>query len=458
MKNNFKKIIIWISASVITLGALIAVLVVKFTNPFKPAFYAYSSYTDQQTKNQIQKKYTYKEFGSYEEFEYAIGNNKAIAGITSDYSIINLINEGKIAPISKDLAEILGKPIDNLWNYFTDVTNEQMLAYDNLLTIDEVEYAAKYGYPENYDFKFRDFVVPYFINDRVIAFDTKKVLGHTYQAGEEINPLKISSNADLSECLKILKEKNNSIKIQWTKNPIENVVYGSSYLSNGQYNGLDSFSTQINSSNYMEWIDNFATMVQVSTGGSISNNGVNIFDSDSDIILNNLINPSSKIDVAILYNGDALDAYYGHDNFSAIDDGDRLRILRSQNNIRILDAFVVSSSISHEKRKELLSFFNQYMFNNMFVTKSELDAMNPETIYEQDGIMRIFDYVNYTPTAKGAFEYIRENYFILDPVTGKKDDVAIDIFNVVSGKAIMPVKQQLLSDLTLEFQKKLNGK
>ena len=205
-------------------------------------------------------------------------------------------------------------------------------------------------------------------------------------------------------------------------------------------------------------------MIFEGTGASISNIKRNLFDSDSDIILNNLINPTSKIDAAFIYNGDALDAYYGHDNFSAITDGDRLRIIRTKYTVRILDCFVISSSIDDNEQKKLLEYFNDIIFKDIFVTEEELNKSNPETIYQDNVILRIFDYVNYTPTAKSAYDYIYKNYFY-DEETQTYDEIARSIFQVSSTneqlgiyvKNLSPIDKETLSKLTLAFQKKLNG-
>lgn len=476
-KINFnKKIVVLIAVGIITLGISIFIICIKLSNPYKPAFYVYSSYVDKQTVKNIDKKYSLKEYQDANAFDYAISNQKAIAGITSDYLIINLIKEGKISPISKEIKEIneLEFEIDS---YFSDETQDQMKKYDygfegykGLINDEETQKMLQEKYPEygNYKFKMSDFIVPYFINDRVYAFDSKKILNQTFAPGTNINPLNFNTKNINNQCIpeaetteevleKIIKSsKSPNVVIQWIKNEIENSVIGSEWN-----NGV--FSTSITEENYKNLVNNFSNIVKKGTGHSISDNKANIFESDSDVILNNLINPSSRIKAAVLYNGDALDAYYGNDNFSDIEDGDRLRIIRTKNNVRILDAFVVSSDVSSNQRKDLLNFFNQQLFNNMFKSKKDLEKENEilkkdnKSIFETNGIMRIFDYVNYTPAAKGAFEFIVESdYFKTED--GNVDKVALNIFTVgKNGTPIAPVDKQTFSKLSNFFQKKLNG-
>ena len=456
MKNKLNKIIV-ITISTVSILFIILIITIKSIFVFKPSFYSYSSYVDEKTMNKINKNYTYKEYGTISEFEYAFGNNKAIAGITSDYLIISLIKEGKISPISKKLIKM--NDLKNPWeSYFTDTTVEQMKLFDQYIdqkTQDMLNQKYK-EYGGNYTFKFSDFVVPYFINDKVIAYDTTKILN---QKNTNNNPLGFDKVPTLEETLNKIHQKSKDFKIQWTKNERENIVMGST-----KDDPQSNWDTTINQDNYLTWLDKFTQIVEKGTGAKISDIKRNLFDADSDIILNNLINPTSKIDVAYIYNGDALDAYFGNDNFKDIEDGDRLRIVRTKYTTRILDCFIVSSSISENETDKLLKKFNASLFRGMFWTEKQIEEKNEElksknqTIYEEDGILRIFDYVNYTPACKGAYEYIYNNYF-------EDDEIAKEIYEVSENdekngmfvKNIGPIDKEIVSQMALAFQKKLNG-
>lgn len=456
------KKITWIIISVIIgLCSLVAIISLKLINPFKPSFYTYSSYADQKTINEISKKYSYKEYGSAKDFEYSLENNKAIAGVASDYSIISLINDGKIAPISKTIKKIKNIDEGKNWDvYFSDQSIEQMNFFDSYLKQEKLLNLYKdYGYTK---FKFSDFVVPYFINDKLLAVDTNKLLGIKDTEKDFLGfGNKIPT---LEEALLKIQEKalDKNVKIQWTKNERENTIYGST-TNNPKF---DDWSTQITDENYEEWINNFASIVEKGTGATISNIKRNLFETDSDVILNNLINPTSNISVASIYNGDALDAYFGHDNFQSVIDGDRVRIIRTKYTIRILDCFVVSSSVNQNDLEQILKDFDETLFNGMFLSEEDIEnkANEIEDIYSLNGIMRIFDYVNYTPAAKGPYHYIFNNYFLNDD--GTQDELARDIYQVASTnlseptifvKNLAPTDKQTLSKLTQLFQQKLNG-
>lgn len=451
---NFK--LFWIIiAFVFSVGLVIIVVVFKFIYTFQPSFYSYSSYVDPQTVKQINKKYTYKEYASANEFEFAMENNKAIAGIGSDYSIISLINQGKIAPIRKEMEKFLN-PNKGWEDYWTLGAQQQMKEYDEYLNQSFLQ--KQFNDPYYKEFKFSDFVVPYFINDKVIALDTKKIWNKIDMTQEDvIKELKLDSQntPTLEKVLEALNTSNSNVKIQWTKNERENVVLGDT-ISNPK----EKWNTEITENNYLGWLNNFAKIVKDGTGFSMDNTNKNLFDTDSDIILNNLINPTSKINVTMIYNGDALDAYYGHDNFQSIQDGDRVRIIRSNYTVRVLDCFVVSSSISQNEKEKLLNNFNELLFNGMFNTEKELKKIDEkdEILFNENGIIKIFDYVNYTPAADGAYFYILNNYFEDDEYakyiyTVAKTDEELGIYV----KGIAPIEKNVLSKLTLAFQKKING-
>ncbi|WP_022935373.1 hypothetical protein ACJA28_00080 [Mesomycoplasma moatsii] len=460
-KRFWNSKLFWIIiAFVFSVGLVIIVVVFKFIYTFQPSFYSYSSYVDPQTVKQINKKYTYKEYASANEFEFALENNKAIAGIGSDYSIVSLIRQGKIAPIRKEMEKLLNPHEDKLWsweNYWTEETRQQMQEYDEYLNDPKIQDFLQKQFNDPYykEFKFSDFVVPYFINDKVIAFDTKKIWNNIDLSQEEVIQklgLNDQNTPTLEKVLEALNTSNSNIKIQWTKNERENVVLGDT-ISNPK----EKWNTEITENNYLEWLNNFAKIVKDGTGFSMDNTNKNLFDTDSDIILNNLINPTSKINVTMIYNGDALDAYYGHDNFQSIQDGDRVRIIRSNYTVRVLDCFVVSSSISQNEKEKLLNNFNELLFNGMFSDENELLAKDKNE-FNTSGIIRIFDYVNYTPAAAGAYKYIYNNYFEDDEYakyiyTVAKTDEKLGIYV----KGIAPIEKNVLSKLTLAFQKKING-
>ena len=71
-----KKIIGIITGVVALLASIITIICLKIAFPFKPSFYSYSSYFDEKTVEDINKKYSYKEYGDVNSFEFDLENNK----------------------------------------------------------------------------------------------------------------------------------------------------------------------------------------------------------------------------------------------------------------------------------------------------------------------------------------------------------------------------------------------
>lgn len=448
MKKGLKTTLLSLS-TILATGTIVATFIVKCTFPYKSSIYFFSSYVDGNTKTEINKKYNYKEYKSTEDFEYAIANNKAIAGVSSDYIIINMINQGAIAPISYLFNDIFGIK-DNIQDYYIDSVNDQLSFFDQFIDENtQQSLKEKYGhfYNEKKDkFQFSDFVIPYFINDRVYAYDWTKF--GLNKENSQINVKDYSVKGILKSLFSPQNNKNNNTKMNWTKNELENTIFGQEFYS-------DNFDTIVNEDNYQKYIDGFSKIVEEGTNLPMNNASKNIFESDSDVVLNNLISPQSDFNAAVLYNGDALDAYYAHDNFTQIpEDLNPIRIIRSKNNIRILDAFVVSSGINENEKKQLLNDLNPIVFNGMFFSNEEIEEY--EDPYKIPGIFQIFNFVNYTPCTKGIYNYTLKNYFI-DENTNEVDEIAQQIFQVDDkAKPIHPINKNVTSSLRSAFQKKLN--
>ena len=126
------------------------------------------------------------------------------------------------------------------------------------------------------------------------------------------------------------------------------------------------------------------------------------------------------------------------------------------------------------------------MFNYVFKTKDELIAIRdalevlPETerkysFYQLPGMLRIFDFVNYTVSAKGIYDFLLEDYFVIEDEEEVKtkadgdsgddqepapkiDQIALNIFKLSpNAKPISPVSKEITSKLTTAFQRKING-
>ncbi|MGL4343313.1 MAG: hypothetical protein ACRCRZ_01995 [Metamycoplasmataceae bacterium] len=422
MKNLFKILILPFIIVVI----FVVTISFKMANPYKPAIYNYAQYVNPIQISKIQKNYSYKEYKSVEDFEYAIENNKAIGGVTSDYAIVNLIKNNTIQKIDFKNNFDIEDPRD----FYTKVVNDQLSYYDQFLKGVDNDHDGK-------DDKMYEYVIPYFINNKVFAYNTNKI------QKEEID----FSTTPLTHenILKIFQENKAKI-FSWTNNKIENAIVG--------FEKEQNISTQITNNNYKTLVNNFANILKQGTSYNINDSQHNIFETDSDVLLQNVINPDNSIQVAYLYNGDALDAYYSEDNFSTVTQG-TIKMIRPTNSLSILDAFVVSNSISKEDKNNLIKDVKTSLFDGKFNTKEELvDLLTTdldEFDYDKVASMANFDYVNYTPTSKGEYDFIEEFYF-LDEETNLPDEIALNFYKIEKANPIAPISKEVVSALRIYFK------
>lgn len=406
---------------ILILVAFIAAISFKALHPFKPTILNYAQYTSPKQIETINKKYTYKEYKGIEQFNYSLENDKAIAGIGADYTIVGLIKKNKIQKINFKA----NFNVDNPMPYYTEAVQKQLRYFDQFLVgIDNDK--------DGQDDKFYEYIIPYFINTKVLAINLKK---SKILASE----LTKYDKASLLDALQFLAKKGITI-FGWNDTKIENTILGS-----------NSDKLKITIDNYKNLINNFAQILKKGTGYQINNSDHNIFEPDSDVLLQNIINPRSAIQVANIYNGDALDAYYSEDNFATEKDSEVVHSIKINNSPSILDCFVISNSISEEVAQELIKFLNPIIFEGTYMDYSELSNKlvdkKGKINYDKLGIARNFDYVNYTPVAKGIYNFILDNYFDDD-----KHAEYIYQINKEEINPIAPISDETRSSLNIYFK------
>ncbi len=429
---KYKKTLPWLLLPTIFLALFTGAIVYKSLNPYKPSIYNYQSYINPELKSKIKKNYSYKEYKSIAEFINAINNNKAIAGISTDYMVVDLINNKKISKIN--FQESFG--IKTPTNYYTKQTNDQLNFFDNYLA-PNAKVRGDVDGDGNKD-HFWEYLIPVWINNKVFIYNPSKIKKN------------IISDNQLNDqsYTKILKEfhKNNIDVISWTNAPIENSVIGSENL-----NG-NNFSTNLTLDNYKKWIDEFAKIVKNGTGFAINNGLKNIFEDDSDIVLQSAIDPKSSVNGAYLFNGDALDAYWSVDNFSNVPDG-TIQLVKPKNSPSFIDGFVVSSSLTKENQVNLLKNMNNIFFKGKFMDEDEIESnvKNGEEIdWKKLASLSNFDFVNFTPTSKGEYYFVLHNYF-------NSDEKAKEFYKINKINPIVPINQELQSSVIAYFKRKLRS-
>lgn len=155
-------------------------------------------------------------------------------------------------------------------------------------------------------------------------------------------------------------------------------IYYKNYKAKGIKGGFQWLPTAINSKNFSSSIDGFIELVRDSTGKSLFDTKTNVLISDGLEVVKRLLDPSGDLDVALVYNGDALDAYYYEDNFPQLEErGDypRIRFVRPVDNMILLDAVVISSNLTDSESNTLLENLRETVYSG-FELKTRVDIEN----------------------------------------------------------------------------------
>ncbi|TDV24453.1 spermidine/putrescine transport system substrate-binding protein [Mycoplasmopsis mustelae] len=399
--KNIKKITISIVLLLIGIF-VISISSYKATHQFKPAFYNYKSYIEKETvEPALSENFEYKEFNEINEFTIALSNHKAVAGIGSDFQAIALIHKGLIKKINFNQLLMPQEPIKTetdlkiaLQKIYTPVVFAHLSAYD-----DELKDLGK----EN-DGTYRhlwEYFVPYYVQDAVFAYnplkqkDQKEITNEILEKNLRKTIQEYSKKDGWNTIDKYLKP-NSLFNIIRTANSLgynqlvitdavrANMLYGSSFNFPNKNNTLTTHTGDVCEENYQQQINNFVNLINSSTDTKITSSKKVSFNPDGQGIIASLLDMNrNDVNSAIMYNGDALDAYYSDDNnFKAfytkedevtgkqikvektIEDG-TIQSIKFNENILLVDGLVVAQKISEPTEKQLYNMLSKTLYNNL---------------------------------------------------------------------------------------------
>ncbi|MFV8489190.1 hypothetical protein [Mycoplasma sp. 31_09] len=381
MRKFYRNLLI--CSSLLVTGAVVgSALAYKATHQYKPAFYNFKSYMSEDNQDILREHFTYTQFSEISEFNNALINHKAAAGVGTDFLAAQLAKKGLISKIdysilfndpslknnyqkTKNIVRLFLR--DEIWNH---------LAHYN----DELAQANK---GELWEYFF-----PYYSQDAVVAYNTRKNPIAPANREDETDQLSGIATSWLKEqdfnnkeaynsFINVLKAVHangfNSFII--TDAMRDNMLYGSSYwlLPDGERTS-SKFTGDVKSDTYKILIDSFKQLIKDGTGYDVRNNRHISFEGDGLELLNQLINPKRPdITAAIMYNGDAIDAYYGSDNYPASEkeealgishDGD-IRVIKPKQNLLLVDGIMISSANNERENSLYLQILAQSIYSNL---------------------------------------------------------------------------------------------
>ncbi|MHA3786447.1 hypothetical protein [Mycoplasma sp. Z244C] len=415
-KSPLQKIKIAILSVASFVVALIVILlsVFKFSHPFKPAFYNYKSYMSKTNIDKIQEDFTYKTFDEINEFTNALVNNKAIAGIGSDFQAIDLIKKGHIKKIDfKKLFKSIDHPSfdENLLNQLGDsdflanvlkeiyspIIFNHLASYDDELSTDLQ--GKKLEKPQH----LWEYFIPYFAQDGMVALNKSKA-----SQSKEINTKTLEDNAKkLSEKYNVTLDKYsllnelNLLSHSGYSNFIitdairTNMLYASGYDFKNNKLELTPYSGSSTAENYKNQIIQFGNLIQAATSFPISDSRHITLDGDGQNIVARLLDPSNRqTDSGIVYNGDMLDMYYSDNNYDTVANG-TVEGLKIGQNVLLVDGVMVRNDISDEYETKLYKTLNKSFLENMtwrFAQANKNDDINQ--VYKKYSLKIYQDYLD----------------------------------------------------------------
>ncbi|SJZ40924.1 hypothetical protein [Mycoplasmopsis verecunda] len=371
-------------------GILGASIGYKIDKPFKPAFYNFKSYMSEDNQDILREKFTYTQFSEINEFNNALINNKAAAGVGTDFLAAQLVKKGLLAKIDysilfgdetlKDNKERMKNAVrlflrDEIWNHLAQ--------YDDFINQNDSSNNTNTDRKELWEYFF-----PYYSQDTVIAYNVRKKPIKTDARQDRVDELSgISTEWMKKEFLTSSESYNsfinvlNSVKYNnyngWiiTDAMRDNMLYGSSYwlLPNNQRTS-DHFTGEVEQDTYKTLINSFKQLIKDGTGYDVRDNRHISFEGDGLELLNQLVNPKRPdINAAIMYNGDAIDAYYGSDNYpptaqeeklGITHDGD-IKVIKPKQNLLLVDGIMLSSRNNDEDNYKYLEVLKDSVYNKL---------------------------------------------------------------------------------------------
>lgn len=414
-----------------TVVALPVAAVVSCGSSNKPTFYNYEDYMADEIIDQVNGDFSYSTFGDLPEFESLIRQKKTAGGIGSDYLNATLAKEGLIQKIDfgKVFPSCAGKTgaalETELQKIYTPETWQLMAGFD--------------AYIGNGNHLY-EFMIPYFIQDKAIAFDLDESMkGATtgkHWSEDEYNKLISGVNAEI---MSVFESDQDTTKLTYSEIFKTLKAHGYQHLIVNDYwrdnlmmgSEKTGFTSTVTKANYQSQIDGFKSLLNDFTGNN--DNGV-LFKTSGGETLEQLILPTANIDVATLYNGDALDAYYGEDNGAS--DG-TIGVVKATNSSYLLDGMIIPSYVSGGDLDNLYKVARDYLFEGADSTDASLTATK---IYEN------FDFVNYTTPFKNLFASLQtggsDDYFDGDKLA---EYISIGMIQgtVDSAHVTQPIDKQL---------------
>lgn len=398
-KKQWFKSMLAIGSFVGISGAIAGLVSYKSTHKFHAAFYNYKSYMSNANKAILNETYEYKEFDEIIQFSRAIINHKAIAGIGSDFQAVTLAKQGLIKKMDfQKLFHLDFKPTQEQVKTILKATYSPIV-WDHLESYDAQLNEGNTSAVQNHLW---EYMIPYYVQDIVVGinptkfnpqkepdkfpFDSEKSTDEvlrsnskflTQQRKQKIDPYSLFNILNtLFKQESIQKDMRSTIKHLTITDAIRNnMILGTSYQNKEPISLLDStkenhskYGELVTPENYKSFIEDFISLIEDASGYKLNDTSHITLNPDGLKLLTELISdPSSGLspsDAAIMFNGDALDAWYSSDNTDDQVPDQTIRVIRPSTNLLLLDGIILSEGVSENTENQFYqSLSNSFLKN-----------------------------------------------------------------------------------------------
>lgn len=453
----------------------------------KYEFYNYEDYMDTDIHDSIASSFSsYYEFADLPEIEQGINDETVGAAVGSDYYNAMLAGKGKISKL--DFSKLYGITADHslwagelrklytpeTWSLLTSFRVAKLDNQGNILDENGERVYDNQGVVKKDD-KGNDrtptydvdgdghedflweFMAPYFIQNKVMAVNVDKLA--TYSgAPASVKNLDADGHSQISNANfnnlftnKTYKGILDTLKGWGAGKLTVNDYMRDNLMIGAQTNG--KFTGKITGTEYEGMVSGFQKTISGWSATPISS-GVGTLTS-----LIHAEGNDEKADAALMYNGDALMAWFGGAE-DPDNDASQIRIVNPEDPSFLLDGFVIPTYVGNDYSE--LNKIYEIMKSNLYGSAATTWNSNPTTVdgsvsgvdfraafTSGNNLFKNFDYVNYTPAFKAVYDYVESKYF-------DNDDTAVAIYastksnssKIDENHVTYPITDKQFSDIT----------
>ncbi|SYV97280.1 Uncharacterised protein, partial [Mycoplasmopsis edwardii] len=292
--------------------------------------------------------------------------------------------------------------------------------------------------------------MPYFHQEGVLAVNKLKSKKKNVEINEELfnqNLKELSSKSKLTNFNEQISsyslfnmlnaiQKNGYDNLLITDAVRVNMLYGSPFQFKDN-KIISNYGEIVDENNYKTLVNSFIDLITTSTNKAIDDSKIS-FNGDGQEILRTLLDMNRQdIDSSIMFNGDALDAYFSEDNELEYTDENgkkqvipngSIEVFEFAENILFADGLVVANNISRSSEDELYKTLRNSFYANIDATSHTSNEKYQVSLYDEylnnafrDKFIETYDSIAINSQGAVEFNNFKNNLVEIFKTTINKD-------------------------------------